>query len=67
MLRYAGGREIAAWLAKLMDLRGVRMTRGVIGRVVVGVWLGCVTVAQLPPEIMAYRHVIRLDRLATLS
>ena len=41
------------------------MTSGVIGRVVLGVWLGCCTVAaaQLPPEIMADRHMIRLDRL----
>ena len=41
------------------------MTRGVVGRVVLGVWLGCFTAAaaQLPPEIMADRHMIRLDQL----
>ena len=41
------------------------MTRGVIGRAVLGVWLGCFTAAaaQLPPEIMADRHMVRLDRL----
>ena len=37
------------------------MTRGVIGRVVLGVWLGCVTAAaaQLPPEIQMDRHLVR--------
>ena len=41
------------------------MTRGVMGRVVLGVWLACITAAaaQLPPEIMADRHMVRLDRL----
>ena len=40
------------------------MTRGVIGRVVLGVWLGCVTAAaQLPPEIMVDRYLLRAERL----
>ena len=40
------------------------MTRGVIGRVVVGVWLGCVTAAaQLPPEILVDRYLLRAERL----
>ena len=41
------------------------MAREVIGRIVLGIWLGCVTAvaAHLPPEIMADRHMVRLDRL----
>ena len=41
------------------------MTKGVMGRVVLGVWLGGVTAAaaQLPPEIMADRPMILLDRV----
>ena len=41
------------------------MTRRAIGRVVLGVWLGglTATAGQLPPEIMADRHMVRLDRL----
>ena len=41
------------------------MTGGVIGRVVLGVWLGCVTVAaaQLPPEVQVDRHLVRVKRL----
>ena len=39
--------------------------RGVIARVWFGVWLGCVTVAaaQLPPEIVVDRYLLRADRL----
>ena len=46
---------------KRKDSGSVRMTRGVIGRVVLGVWLGCVTAAaaQLPPEIQMDRHLVR--------
>ena len=41
------------------------MTRGVIGRVVLGVWLGCIaaTAGQLPPEIQVDRYLLRADRL----
>ena len=39
--------------------------RGVIGRLWVTVWLGCVTAAaaQLPPEIQVDRYLLRADRL----
>ena len=39
--------------------------RGVIGRLWVTVWLGCVTAAaaQLPPEIQLERYLLRADRL----
>ena len=49
-----------------MDYGGNTMTRRVIGRVVLGVWLGCFTAAeaaQLPPEILADRYLLRADRL----
>ena len=38
---------------------------GVIGRVWFGVWLGCfaAAAAQLPPEIMADRYLVRVERL----
>ena len=41
------------------------MAKGVIGRVVLGIWLGCLTVtaAQLPPEIMMDRYLLRAERL----
>ena len=41
------------------------MTRGVMGRVVLGVWLGCAAAAaaQLPPEIMVDRYLLRAERL----
>ena len=41
------------------------MTRGVIGSVVLGFWLGCLTAAavQLPPEIQVDRHLVRAQRL----
>ena len=41
------------------------MIKSVFGRVVVGVWLGCFTAAaaQLPPEIMVDRYLLRADRL----
>ena len=41
------------------------MTRGVIGRVVLGVWLGCFTAAagQLPPDIQVDRYLLRAERL----
>ena len=41
------------------------MTRGVIGRIVSGVWLGCLAAAadQLPPEIMVDRYLLRAERL----
>ena len=38
--------------------------RGVIGSILVPVWLGLATVsAQLPPEIMADRYLVRVERL----
>lgn len=41
------------------------MTREVIGRVVLGVWLGCVTsaAAQLPPEIMSDKLLHQAEQL----
>ena len=41
------------------------MAREVIGRIVLAVWLGClsVTAAQLPPEIMMDRHLLRAERM----
>ena len=41
------------------------MTREVIGRVVLGFWMGCVTAtaAQLPPEIQVDRCLLRAERL----
>ena len=41
------------------------MTRGVIGSVVLGVWLGCFTAgaAQLPPEIMADKLLHQAEQL----
>ena len=41
------------------------MTREVIGRVVLGFWMGCVTAtaAQLPPEIQVDRYLLRAERL----
>ena len=41
------------------------MSRGLIGSVLFGVWLGylMVAVAQLPPEIMVDRHLLRSERL----
>ena len=40
------------------------MAREVIGRIVLAVWLGCVTAAaQLPPEIQVDRYLLRADRL----
>ena len=41
------------------------MTRGVIGSVFLGVWLGCIaaTAGQLPPEIQVDRYLLRADRL----
>lgn len=42
------------------------MTKGAIGAsVLFGVWLGCFTVAvaQLPPQIMVERYLLRADRL----
>ena len=41
------------------------MTRRALGRVVLGVWLGCLTAgaAQLPPEIMVDRYLLRAERL----
>ena len=41
------------------------MTRRVIGRVCVAVWLGCfaATAGQLPPEIQVDRYLLRADRL----
>ena len=39
--------------------------RGVFGRVWFGIWLGCFTAAaaQLPPEILVDRYLLRADRL----
>ena len=39
--------------------------RGVIARICLGVWLSCITgvAAQLPPEIMVDRYLLRADRL----
>ena len=57
-------RENAAWSAKRKDSGGVRMTRGVIGRIVLGVWLGCVTAAaQLPPEVLVDKYLRQAERL----
>ena len=41
------------------------MTTRVIGSAFFGVWLGCFTAAaaQLPPEIMADRYLVRVERL----
>ena len=41
------------------------MIRGVIGRVFWGVWLGCfmVAAAQLPPEILMDKYLLRAGRL----
>ena len=40
------------------------MTKGVIGSVLLGVWLGCFTAAsaQLPPQILLDRYLITLER-----
>ena len=42
------------------------MTRGVIGRVVVGAWLGCVTAAaaQLPPEVLVDKYLLEAKMLS---
>lgn len=65
VLGYVGVRERATWLAKLKNLGGTRMTRGVIGRVVLGIWLGCVTsaAAQLPPDMQVDRYLVQIQRL----
>ena len=62
---YAGSREKRVYPAKLEDLGGLTMTREVIGRVCVAVWLGCIaaTAGQLPPEIQVDRYLLRADRL----
>ena len=41
------------------------MSREVMGRVVLGVWLGCAAsaAAQLPPEIMVDRYLLRAERM----
>ena len=41
------------------------MTKGLIARVWFGIWLGCFTAAaaQLPPEIVVDRYLLRADRL----
>ena len=41
------------------------MTKGLIARVWFGIWLGCftATAAQLPPEILVDRYLLRADRL----
>ena len=41
------------------------MTKRVIGRVLLGAWLGCFTAAaaQLPPEIVVDRYLLRAERL----
>ena len=41
------------------------MTKGLIARVWFGIWLGCFTAAaaQLPPEILVDRYLLRADRL----
>ena len=41
------------------------MTREVVGSVFLGVWLGCfaAAAAQLPPEILVDRYLLRADRL----
>lgn len=47
--------------AQVLD---VRMTRGVIGKVVLGVWLGCVAAAaQLPPDMQVDRYLVQVERL----
>ena len=42
------------------------MTREVIGRVVLGVWLGCVTsaAAQLPPDVLVDKHLLQAKMLS---
>ena len=41
------------------------MTKRVIGRILLGAWLGCFTAAaaQLPPEIVVDRYLLRAERL----
>ena len=41
------------------------MTRGVIGGVLIGIWLGCVTVAavQLPPEVLVDKNLLQAQLL----
>ena len=41
------------------------MTREVIGRIVLGVWLGCVTAAaQLPPEVLVDKYLLQAKMLS---
>ena len=41
------------------------MTRGVIERIVLGVWLGCVAAAaaQLPPEVLVDKHLLQAEMM----
>ena len=42
----------------------MRMTRGVIGRIVLGIWLGCITAAaQLPPEVLVDKYLLQAQML----
>ena len=43
---------------------GIRMTRGVIGRIILGVWLGSVSAAaaQLPPDILADKYLRQAEQ-----
>ena len=41
------------------------MTRGVIGRTVLGLWLGCITAtAQLPPDVLVDKYVLQAHMLS---
>ena len=42
------------------------MTRGAIGRTVLGVWLGCLTAtaAQLPPEVLVDKYLLQAQMLS---
>ena len=41
------------------------MTRGMIERIVLGVWLGCVAAAaaQLPPEVLVDKHLLQVEMM----
>ena len=62
---YVENGETLAYLAKRKDLGGIRMTGGVIGKVVLGIWLACLTTAaaQLPPDVLVDQYLLRADRL----
>lgn len=40
------------------------MTRGVVGKTVLGIWLGCITAAaQLPPEVLVDKYLLQAQML----